>query len=348
MKRLSYLFAILFLSSLCKGNELSFYAENPVFLTGAWRNLSCGAALGGLPSVFARLDHGNAYWHSYADGGNFQGSLIVEQSGVYTLQKDELVIDLNPGQATKQYLLSGKKEPGIAPARRIRLSFIPQYNGFMFFDDLHYAHDSTYKWNSAESRLDGPDCLSIPVFQRNRDRQQLFGSLVWARFVSQNPGGFLSTSQTDRDSHIRQAKELHAEGAKAFQNKDIAKSIKLFESALLHQPSAAIYYDYGNSLASTNQLDAAWRAYYISKELKPDNPELVDYNIACVLSRSGSLESAMRSLREALNEGYDAFDYMAQDPDLEALRKSDVYKQPFKDLIAEYSKRSQKTSHGNM
>ena len=53
--------------------------------------------------------------------------------------------------------------------------------------------------------------------------------------------------------------------------------------------------------------------------LQPANPT-AHYNLACSLALSRQKSAALRSLRNAIGLGYRDFDWMQQDPDLEALK----------------------------
>lgn len=54
--------------------------------------------------------------------------------------------------------------------------------------------------------------------------------------------------------------------------------------------------------------------------LEPDNAT-AHYNLACSLALCKKLPDALRSLRKAVALGYDDFDWMKQDPDLDSLKK---------------------------
>jgi len=47
----------------------------------------------------------------------------------------------------------------------------------------------------------------------------------------------------------------------------------------------------------------------------------VHYNLACSYSLLGRIEDALLSLKRAINLGYEDFDYLLRDPDLENLKK---------------------------
>jgi hypothetical protein len=53
---------------------------------------------------------------------------------------------------------------------------------------------------------------------------------------------------------------------------------------------------------------------------EPQNPRH-HYNYACGLSRTGELLPALRALRDAVQLGFADFEFMASDPDLDALRE---------------------------
>jgi tetratricopeptide (TPR) repeat protein len=60
--------------------------------------------------------------------------------------------------------------------------------------------------------------------------------------------------------------------------------------------------------------------------LRPHDATVL-YNLACSYSLTGETEHALAALHRAIAAGYDDFKWMAQDPDLEALRKHPLYDQ---------------------
>lgn len=66
-------------------------------------------------------------------------------------------------------------------------------------------------------------------------------------------------------------------------------------------------------------------------QLRKDDP-LVHYNLACSYSLLGLIENAFSSLKAAVGLGYQDFDYMRRDPDLENLRKDERFQYIFKEL----------------
>lgn len=55
-------------------------------------------------------------------------------------------------------------------------------------------------------------------------------------------------------------------------------------------------------------------------KLCPDD-QIAHYNLACTYSLLGMVDSALESLELAIQQGYDEFEYMQEDPDLESIRK---------------------------
>jgi len=53
---------------------------------------------------------------------------------------------------------------------------------------------------------------------------------------------------------------------------------------------------------------------------------VVRYNLACSLASSGLRDEALEALRRALETGYDDFEYMEQDSDLDSLRQDPAYR----------------------
>lgn len=60
-------------------------------------------------------------------------------------------------------------------------------------------------------------------------------------------------------------------------------------------------------------------------QLRPEDP-LVHYNLACSYSMTEQFEQAVDSLERALNLGYRDFKWLARDPDLENLRRHQLYR----------------------
>lgn len=66
-------------------------------------------------------------------------------------------------------------------------------------------------------------------------------------------------------------------------------------------------------------------------KLQPDNPT-AHYNLACSLALSKRKSDAMTQLKRAVQLGYRDFDWMQQDPDLEALKNHPEFQELLKQL----------------
>ncbi len=60
-------------------------------------------------------------------------------------------------------------------------------------------------------------------------------------------------------------------------------------------------------------------------KLKPDDP-VIHYNLACSYSLLKMSDLSLEALEKAIHLGYQEFDFMEQDPDLEFIRKDPRYK----------------------
>lgn len=106
--------------------------------------------------------------------------------------------------------------------------------------------------------------------------------------------------------------------------------IAFFDSILQREPD---YIDVlrcqGELLTRKGEHDRALEVDRRLARLLPDD-SVVFYNLACSLTLVGRRQEALAALRRALQNGYDDFEHLEQDPDLDALR--DVPE--FVDLIA--------------
>jgi predicted Zn-dependent protease len=59
---------------------------------------------------------------------------------------------------------------------------------------------------------------------------------------------------------------------------------------------------------------------------RPEDP-LVHYNLACSLALAGQLESALNTLKKAVQMGYRDFAWMEKDSDLDAIRSMASYQE---------------------
>lgn len=102
---------------------------------------------------------------------------------------------------------------------------------------------------------------------------------------------------------------------------DAEFDIRFYESVLRRQPNyptvieilGGLYTRHGR-IADGLKMDRRL------VKLQPSNPT-AHYNLACSLALSRRKAAALQELRQAVQLGYRDFDWMQQDPDLEALKK---------------------------
>jgi tetratricopeptide (TPR) repeat protein len=87
---------------------------------------------------------------------------------------------------------------------------------------------------------------------------------------------------------------------------------------------ASNYFASGDTLASLE-----W--YFKAMEKNPDDLQAI-YNIGCIYSLTGKVKDALKYIELSLEKGYDDFDHIAKDIDLDNIRNL----KEFKDLIAKY------------
>jgi tetratricopeptide (TPR) repeat protein len=96
--------------------------------------------------------------------------------------------------------------------------------------------------------------------------------------------------------------------------------IEFFRGVLDRQPD---YVDvlriFGNNLSSKGRRDEALEIDRRLTHLRPEDP-VARYNLACSLSLTGRIDEAIAALNEALATGYEDFDYLKEDRDLDPLR----------------------------
>ena len=102
--------------------------------------------------------------------------------------------------------------------------------------------------------------------------------------------------------------------------------ITFFEGVLKHRP------DFVEALIAIGELYTRkglyGRGLQVDKRLsrlRPDDP-VVLYNLACSYCLTGDMTRALRALKKAIACGYNDFEYLNRDSDLDALRKDRRFK----------------------
>jgi Flp pilus assembly protein TadD len=102
---------------------------------------------------------------------------------------------------------------------------------------------------------------------------------------------------------------------------DYEFDIRFFESVLRWQPAYIEVVELlGGLYTRQGRIADGLRMDRRLVRLQPANPT-AHYNLACSLALSKRKSAALHALRQAIHLGYDDFDWMQQDPDLELLKE---------------------------
>lgn len=113
---------------------------------------------------------------------------------------------------------------------------------------------------------------------------------------------------------------------------DPAFEISFYESILRRDPRYSDVIEIlGGLYTKTGRIADGLRMDRKLVRLQPTNAT-AHYNLACSLALSKRPADALRSLREAVKLGYEDYDWMSQDPDLEVLKKSPEFRALLKKL----------------
>jgi tetratricopeptide (TPR) repeat protein len=116
---------------------------------------------------------------------------------------------------------------------------------------------------------------------------------------------------------------------------DPAFEISFYESVLRRDPSyTEVIEILGGLYTKTGRIADGLKMDRKLVRLLPTNAT-AHYNLACSLALSKRKSDALRSLQAAVALGYDDFDWMSQDPDLEDLKNDPAFKNLLKKLKPE-------------
>jgi len=82
--------------------------------------------------------------------------------------------------------------------------------------------------------------------------------------------------------------------------------------------------------ATRGEYDLAVELFKKILDLVPSEPGTC-YNIACMYAKMGSIPESIEWITQAIQNGYDNWDAIKYDPDLENIRKADAFKALIKD-----------------
>jgi len=106
---------------------------------------------------------------------------------------------------------------------------------------------------------------------------------------------------------------------------DLEFEIKFYENILKNKPNfLEALVALGDAYTKNKQYKEGLKIDQKLSKLKPSDP-IVFYNLTCSYSLTENIDSALETLQKAIRLGYNDFDYMEKDPDLENLRKNKRY-----------------------
>ena len=113
---------------------------------------------------------------------------------------------------------------------------------------------------------------------------------------------------------------------------DPAVDIGFYESILRREPRYSDVIEIlGGLYTKVGRIADGLRMDRRLVKLEPKNAT-AHYNLACSLALSKRRADALRSLRQAVSLGYEDYDWMSQDPDLEGLKAAPEFKLLLKKL----------------
>ena len=108
--------------------------------------------------------------------------------------------------------------------------------------------------------------------------------------------------------------------------REINEAVKKVQELLKADPEDPIlHYDLGTLYYKKGEFDKAVFQYKKSLSIQPNNPATY-YNLACMYSIQNKVEKSLDFLKKAIEKGYDNWDNIRSDKDLENVRGSSVYK----------------------
>lgn len=152
--------------------------------------------------------------------------------------------------------------------------------------------------------------------------RDLEASQCLERVIALNPDFY--TAYMD----LRMCYERLGEDAKY--RKTVERAMMVYPHYLLRHPEdGRAYMFYATDLAQAGRVDEAKVQASKALELSPGDP-LMLYNGACFYARMGEGERAMESLKSAVESGFENYEWIKRDADLESIRNDPAYKELMK------------------
>lgn len=121
------------------------------------------------------------------------------------------------------------------------------------------------------------------------------------------------------------------------QKKDLDFEIDFFERLLKKKPDFILALTVlGGAYTQQGDYKKGLEVDLRLSSLRRDDP-VVHYNLACSYSLLGELDRAFAALKKAIELGYDDFEHLKQDPDLENLKKDERFQLILKNRPTPYA-----------
>ena len=109
--------------------------------------------------------------------------------------------------------------------------------------------------------------------------------------------------------------------------KEIDEAIQSIQELLEVNPEdPRLHYDLGNLYYKKGEFDKTIFQYQKSLSIQPDNPSTY-YNLACMYSMQNRLEKSLDFLKKAIEKGYENWEQIKTDGDLENIRGTSGYRE---------------------
>lgn len=240
-------------------------------------------------------------------------------------------------EAVEYFSLALKNNPDLSEAHR-NLAAIYSQRGDMQNAEVHLLHVARIEPGSENAQYNlGVFYLQQGEKERSRERFDKALKINPYSAESHYAYGLYSNSVEHLDEaiyHFQQAIRLKAgykEAEKKLADVEIAKktidkSISRAEKELQKEPNDI---DLLHKLAVLHKMkgDFTNTMGYLQKmvEIAGENPEIL-YNIACVYAKEGRTDDALGYLTRAVQKGFDKWDLIKADADLDSIRDAEGYK----------------------
>ena len=154
-----------------------------------------------------------------------------------------------------------------------------------------------------------------------------------------SPSSKINLSDKEEGSHSRESASItqeererrmgifhYNEGNKFYKEGNFNEAIIRYKKALLHNEEfKEAFINLSTTLMKKDRFQEAFETLETSQKKFPKDP-LIDYNLACYYSLTKNLGPGLSSLQNAVKKGYKQFRRMENDPDLQNLRQSEIYR----------------------